>query len=172
MKKKTVFCIRTKFFCRLSQPLALGKLVDFYTPQQQNVSKNEAYFYAGFIVFNTFLYVIVNHSYLFGLHHLGMKMRVACSSLIYRKSLKLNQTAMGQTTVGQMINLLSNDVNRFDDAGRNFHYIWIAPLETALIMYLMYNILGITAITGFGLLFVFIPIQSESQRLESTHFLL
>jgi len=62
----------------------------------------------------------------------------ALSSLIYRKALRLSRTALGDTTVGQVVNLLSNDVGRFDLVLINVHYLWIAPLELIAVTYLMY----------------------------------
>lgn len=66
------------------QPLALGKLISYFeaTPK---VSEQEAYFYAGGVIACSFFYVISIHPYMLGMLHIGMKMRVACCSLIYRK---------------------------------------------------------------------------------------
>lgn len=95
------------------------------------------------------------------LQHTGMKMRVACCSLIYRKSLRLSNVALAQTTIGQMINLLSNDVNRFDHAAMNFHNLWVTPIQVFLIMYLVYAQVGWTGIVGIGFIMIFIPLQSK-----------
>lgn len=93
--------------------------------------------------------------------HLGMKMRVACCSLIYRKALKLSKTALGETTAGQIVNLLSNDVNRFDVAVLFAHQLWVGPLETLACTYLMYLQVGISATFGVLALIMFIPFQSK-----------
>lgn len=135
--------------------------MDFYVPKQTTMTLQEAYIYAGFIVLTAFLYVLINHSYLLSRQHLGMKIRIACCSLIYRKSLRLSKKALGKTTIGQMINLLSNDVNRFDNCFNQFHFLWAAPLETILVMYLIYKVVGITGLAGFSLLLFFIPMQSK-----------
>ncbi|KAH1013756.1 hypothetical protein HUJ04_002706 [Dendroctonus ponderosae] len=156
-----------EFVLGLSQPLALGKLMNYYSPSHTTVTLQEAYFYAGILIFTSFLSVVVAHSYMLACHHLGMKMRIACCSLIYRKTLKLSKTALVETTIGQMINLLSNDVARFDNCIRYLHYLWIAPLETVLIMYLLYYNVGFTSLSGFLLIVVFMPLQMILGKLAS-----
>lgn len=96
-----------------------------------------------------------------GVCHLGMKMRVACCSLIYRKALRLSKTALGQTTAGQLVNLLSNDVNRFDIGVIFVHQLWVAPLETIIVSVLMYQRIGWAAVIGVAFLLMFVPLQSE-----------
>lgn len=95
-----------------------------------------------------------------GVLHLGMKMRVACCALIYRKALKLSKTALGQTTAGQMVNLLSNDVNRFDISVIFAHQLWIGPLETVIVTYFLYLQVGISAVIGVAAILFFVPLQS------------
>ncbi|KAJ8974857.1 hypothetical protein NQ317_001955 [Molorchus minor] len=84
-----------------------------------------------------------------GILHLGMKIRVACCSLIYES----------QTTAGQVVNLLSNDVNRFDVAVLFAHQLWIGPIETIICTYLMYLQVTISALVGVLVLIMFIPMQ-------------
>lgn len=88
-----------------------------------------------------------------------MQFRVALCSIIYRKSLKLSRNSLGNTTVGQVVNLLSNDVGRFDASFVVFHYIWLGPVETVLITYLMYHEIGWSALIGIAIILLFVPAQ-------------
>jgi ATP-binding cassette subfamily C (CFTR/MRP) protein 4 len=93
---------------------------------------------------------------------LGMKVRVACSSLIYRKSLKLKKATLQSVTTGQVINLLSNDVNRLDFAFMYIHFIWISPVEIVVgALYIDYT-LGHPALIGIGLILANFVFQSTS----------
>lgn len=99
----------------------------------------KAQLYAAGLMAGSVFTVVFGHPYMLSLLHLGMKMRVALCSLIYRKALRLNRTALGDTTIGQVVNLLSNDVGRFDSVLINLHYLWLAPLELIVVTYFMYE---------------------------------
>ncbi|XP_043284648.1 probable multidrug resistance-associated protein lethal(2)03659 [Venturia canescens] len=146
-----------EIFIRVLQPLFLGNLLQFYSGE--NPSSSDAYLYAGGIVLCSATVIFFRHPFMMAAIHMGMKVRVACCSLIYRKTLKLSKTALGQTTVGQAVNLLSNDVNRFDEVFICLHYLWIGPLQTLLITYFLYEQVGLVALTGVALLLVYIPLQ-------------
>lgn len=49
------------------------------------MSKQDALMYAGGVVLCSAFSVFIMHPYMLGIMHIGMKMRVACCSLIYRK---------------------------------------------------------------------------------------
>jgi ATP-binding cassette, subfamily C (CFTR/MRP), member 4 len=70
--------------------------------------------------------------------NLGMKMRIAACSLIYRKSLRLSRSALINTTSGQVVNLLSNDVARFELIALFFHYLWVGPIVAIVVGFLMF----------------------------------
>ncbi|XP_043284651.1 probable multidrug resistance-associated protein lethal(2)03659 [Venturia canescens] len=146
-----------EFLLRISQPLFLGRLLQFYSGA--NTSVSEAYLYAGGIILCSAISVFFRNPYMMAVMHMGMKMRVACCSLIYRKTLRLSRTALGETTVGQAVNLLSNDVNFFDEAAICLHYLWIGPLQTIAVTYFLYEQVGYFALTGVALFIMCIPLQ-------------
>lgn len=59
----------------------------------------------------------------------GAQMRTACSAAIYRKTLRMSKMATTQTSAGNVVNLLSNDVSRLDYGFIFVHYIWILPIQ-------------------------------------------
>ncbi|XP_054157408.1 ATP-binding cassette sub-family C member 4-like [Oppia nitens] len=89
----------------------------------------------------------------------GLRMRVACCGLMYKKSMKLNRTALGKTTVGQILNMMSNDVNRIDEFAFSAHALFIGPLQTILILYMLWEHLKWACLAGLTVLILFIPFQ-------------
>lgn len=144
------------------QPIFLRQLLRYYNTWE--VNEFEAYMYALGIILCSAINVFVIHPYMMAILHMGMKIRVACCSLIYRKALRLTRTALGETTIGQAVNLLSNDVNRFDISIIFLHYLWIGPLETIIITFFMYYVfdIGLSAIIGVASLLLFIPLQGKT----------
>lgn len=115
-------------------------LIAYYSKGEQEIQT--AYLYAAGVIACSAVNVMFMHPYMLGTMHVGMKIRVAMCSLIYRKSLRLSKTALGSTTAGQVVNLISNDVGRLDLATIFIHYLWVGPMETCLITYLMYREVG------------------------------
>ena len=66
----------------------------------------------------------------------------------------------GAISVGHIVNLISNDVNRLDIGFVFAHYVWILPIQTVLIGFLIWQRLGYAAIIGVvALLLQTIPVQ-------------
>jgi ATP-binding cassette subfamily C (CFTR/MRP) protein 4 len=75
------------------------------------------------------------------------------------QALRLSKTALGETTVGQAVNLLSNDVARFDRTFLVMAFLVIAPVETMIIVYFMWSKIGISAVIGVVSILLVIPVQ-------------
>lgn len=97
---------------RVTLPFFLGGVIQYFDSPAEN-SLNDAYIYATGIIVCSFCSVIANHALMISNLACGMKLRIAACSLIYRKSLRLSKCALINTTSGQIVNLLSNDVGRF-----------------------------------------------------------
>ena len=60
----------------------------------------------------------------------------------------------------QVVNLVSNDVRRFDDAGPYFMFIWAGPLEVVCVLVMVGSQLTFpAAIAGIATLLLLIPLQ-------------
>ncbi|KAF5294185.1 hypothetical protein FQR65_LT10896 [Abscondita terminalis] len=142
-------------------PISVGRFISYFEEENASIDKteSEAYTYGGMIVLCILINAFVSHSTAMGLMHISLKMGVACSSVIYRKSLTLSQTSLVKITSGHIINLLSTDISHFEYGLLLVHYIWIAPLQVVLGIYLLYNIIGLAAFLGISLHLLFIPLQ-------------
>lgn len=129
-----------------------------YSRKDTDVTYNDALFHAtGIVCSNAFNALLINHIYHRAFHN-GMKVRIAVCSLIYRKALRLSQTALGETSPGKMVNLLSNDVNRFDWASFYINTIWVSPLVNVIVGCLMWIEIGFTGLFGILVVSTIFPI--------------
>ena len=145
---------------RIGQPLCLGQLLRYFHPDS-DMSTSTAYLYATGVVLCTAFPVLIYQLNNFKMHHLGMQMRVASCSLIYRKSLKLSQKALAETSVGQMVNLMSNDVNRFDVIFGYLNDLWIPPLQVLITSVILYRLIGFSSFIGLALILFFVAFQCQ-----------
>ncbi|XP_064349099.1 ATP-binding cassette sub-family C member 4 isoform X3 [Camelus dromedarius] len=97
-----------------------------------------------------------------------MRLRVAMCHMIYRKALRLSNVAMGKTTTGQIVNLLSNDVNKFDQVTIFLHFLWAGPLQAVLVTVLLWMEVGISCLAGMAILIILLPLQSCIGKLFSS----
>ncbi|XP_061402316.1 probable multidrug resistance-associated protein lethal(2)03659 [Musca vetustissima] len=149
-----------EIFLRCSQPLFLGALVSYYAdPDTDKSDQTQPFLYALGVILASIGSVVFMHPTMLGIVHSGMKVRVAICSMIYRKALRLSKTAMVNTTSGQMVNLISNDVGRLDTSVIHMHFIWIGPLEIILVTFFIYKEIGLSALIGVIVMLLFVPIQ-------------
>ncbi|XP_052217717.1 ATP-binding cassette sub-family C member 4-like isoform X4 [Dreissena polymorpha] len=151
---------------KVIQPLLLGGLIRYFTPGS-GVGKTESYLFAGGVSLCALVLAVTHHPYFFGVQRIGMKMRIACCSLLYRKSLRLSNEGLSKTTTGQIVNLLSNDVNRFDQAVIFLHFLWVGPLEAVAVLAILWHELGPSTLAGFAVLLLLVPVQGWMGKLFS-----
>uniref|UniRef100_UPI0037E8F146 ATP-binding cassette sub-family C member 4-like n=1 Tax=Semicossyphus pulcher TaxID=241346 RepID=UPI0037E8F146 len=147
---------------KVFQPLLLWKIIQYfenYDPDDHR-SLHMVYAYAAAMSISAFGITILQHLYYYVVQRIGMKMRVAMCHMIYRKALGLSSEAMGRTTTGQIVNLLSNDVNRFDEITLNLHYLWVGPLQAVVILVFLWYEIGPSCLAGMAVIVLMLPLQS------------
>uniref|UniRef100_A0A4W5MSH2 Multidrug resistance-associated protein 4 n=1 Tax=Hucho hucho TaxID=62062 RepID=A0A4W5MSH2_9TELE len=83
------------------------------------------------------------------------------------EALCLSSAAMGKTTTGQIVNLLSNDVNKFDEVTIFLHFLWVGPLQAAAVLGLLWVEIGPSCLAGMAVLVILMPTQTMFGRLFS-----
>ncbi|KAJ6637207.1 putative multidrug resistance-associated protein lethal [Pseudolycoriella hygida] len=155
---------------RVIQPQCLGGLVTYFTPSESElISRNDAYLYAAGIVLCSLISITVFHPFILYAFQLGMRIRLTCCSLIYKKALKLTKSVSIDGLNGQVINLMSNDVARFDVTMGFVHDLWKGPIELGLLGYFIYREIGFYGWIGIGVLLCFIPLQTWIGKRAATY---
>lgn len=150
---------------RLSQPIFLAGLIQYYSKDNGDIT--EAYLYAAGVILCSVVNITIVHPYMLSQMHVGMKMRIAACSMIYRKTLCLTRNALGDTTAGQVVNLLSNDVARLEMSVLFVHYLWVGPVQVIVVTAIMYLQIGVSAIFGMLFLLAFVPFQIFLGKMNS-----
>ncbi|XP_061183744.1 multidrug resistance-associated protein 1-like [Saccostrea echinata] len=92
-------------------------------------------------------------------HMIGIKIKTSICGALYRKMTKLSNKAKKDCTVGEMVNLMSDDAQRVIHALFQLHFLWIGPLQACVALYFLYQELKFAAVLGFSLFFIFIPLN-------------
>jgi len=162
---------------RLVQALALGYLLQSF--EVANDNGGDGYLWAGILVLSGFVVLMEHHHVFFWTWRRGMQYRISSIAAIYDKSLRLNSTSSviqpspskgskktdskstkASATSGQIVNIATNDVERFLLATLFASYLFWAPVQSIAILGLGWWVIGWSFAAGFGILILFfVPLQ-------------
>ncbi|XP_050087820.1 multidrug resistance-associated protein 1 isoform X5 [Anopheles aquasalis] len=98
----------------------------------------------------------------------GLRIRTALISAIYRKALIISNSARKTSTVGEIVNLMAVDAQRFMDLTTYINMIWSAPLQIALALFFLWQILGPSVLAGLAVMIILIPVNGVIANMIKT----
>lgn len=149
---------------RVSQPLLIGFVIRYFL--QPNFEDPVTFATANWAVFGICT-TLSKHQWLTSVQRYGMYAKSALTVLIYKKILRLSKSSFEKTSVGQILNMLANDLSRLDEISHTFCYLFVGPIQTVVVIIIMWQYLGVACLGGIVILLLFIPFQGMMGRLFS-----
>ncbi|XP_017785363.1 PREDICTED: probable multidrug resistance-associated protein lethal(2)03659 [Nicrophorus vespilloides] len=141
-----------------SNPKYFTRLIYYWDKDQPKIELDEVLLFALGSCMCSMVAVLVQHPVFCLLNFVGMKIRIAVCSLLYRKVLRLDTTQLTGQMIGNVINILSTDVNRFEQL-HFIHYLWLGPATVAASLYFLYKEINIACFLGMCPVMFCIPLQ-------------
>uniref|UniRef100_A0A1B6EGY9 ABC-type glutathione-S-conjugate transporter n=1 Tax=Clastoptera arizonana TaxID=38151 RepID=A0A1B6EGY9_9HEMI len=137
-------------------PQILSLLIAFIKGKE---SMWRGYLYAIVLLLAASCQTIFLAQYFFRMSIVGLRIRTALISAIYRKALRMSNSARKESTVGEIVNLMAVDAQRFMDLTAYLNMIWSAPLQIALALFFLWQTLGPSVLAGLAVMIVLIPVN-------------
>uniref|UniRef100_A0A0P4Y794 ABC-type glutathione-S-conjugate transporter n=1 Tax=Daphnia magna TaxID=35525 RepID=A0A0P4Y794_9CRUS len=138
-------------------PQILSLLIGFVEDLTQESWKG--YLYAIILTLTAMLQTLILGQYFQRMFVVGLQIRTSIVSSIYRKAIKISSSSRKESTVGEIVNLMSVDAQRLMDLTTYLNMLWSAPLQIALAIYFLYQILGPSVFAGLGVMILLIPVN-------------
>uniref|UniRef100_A0A671VQ24 ATP-binding cassette, sub-family C (CFTR/MRP), member 3 n=1 Tax=Sparus aurata TaxID=8175 RepID=A0A671VQ24_SPAAU len=139
-------------------PQLLRMLISF--TKQKGVPDWWGYSLAFLMFFTAFLQTLILHRHFQYCFVTGMNVRTAIIGAIYRKALVITNAAKRSSTVGEVVNLMSVDAQRFMDLTTFLNMLWSAPLQIVLALYFLWQNLGPSVLAGVAVMVMLIPFNA------------
>uniref|UniRef100_A0A670Y593 ABC-type glutathione-S-conjugate transporter n=1 Tax=Pseudonaja textilis TaxID=8673 RepID=A0A670Y593_PSETE len=130
------------------------------------------YFYAAAMFLLACLQTLFEQRYMYMCFVLGMRLKTAITGLVYRKILVLSNAAKNSTSVGEIVNLVSVDVQKLMDLIIYFNGTWLAPIRIVICFVFLWQLLGPPALSAVIIFLVLLPlnfgISKKRSQLQET----
>uniref|UniRef100_A0A8C2Q9N0 Cystic fibrosis transmembrane conductance regulator n=1 Tax=Cyprinus carpio TaxID=7962 RepID=A0A8C2Q9N0_CYPCA len=126
------------------QPQLLGRIIASFDPVHEPERANGYFLAFGLGLLFTARFLLLQPA-MFGLHRLGMKIRIALFSIIYKKTLKLSSRVLDKISTGQLVSLMSANLGKFDQSLGMAHFVWISPLQCILCTGLIWELIDVNS---------------------------
>ncbi|XP_015036515.1 multidrug resistance-associated protein 1 isoform X6 [Drosophila pseudoobscura] len=143
-----------------AQPQVLSLIIGFVEDQRTDPQPE----WKG-ILFSVTLFVLaaaqtfILGQYFHRMFIVGLRIRTALINAIYRKALRISNATKKESTVGEIVNLMAVDAQRFMELTTYLNMIWSAPLQIGLALYFLWQQLGPSVLAGLAVMIILIPVN-------------
>ncbi|KAI1883878.1 hypothetical protein AGOR_G00220620 [Albula goreensis] len=139
-------------------PVILRLLIQFVN--DANAPTWQGYFYTVLLFVCSCVQTLILQKYFHVCFVTGMRLRSAIVGAVYRKALVISSAARRSSTVGEIVNLMSVDAQRFMDLITYINMVWSAPLQVLLALYFLWQTLGPAVLAGVGVMVLMFPVNA------------
>ncbi|XP_075420665.1 multidrug resistance-associated protein 1 isoform X1 [Tenrec ecaudatus] len=148
-------------------PEILKQLINFVNDKK--APDWQGYFYTALLFISACLQTLVLHQYFHICFVSGMRIKTAVIGAVYRKALVISNSARKSSTVGEIVNLMSVDAQRFMDLATYINMVWSAPLQVMLALYLLWLTLGPPVLAGVAVMVLMVPLNAVMAMKTKTY---
>uniref|UniRef100_A0A8C3KLA4 Canalicular multispecific organic anion transporter 1 n=1 Tax=Calidris pygmaea TaxID=425635 RepID=A0A8C3KLA4_9CHAR len=138
-------------------PQLLKLLIAFVSDEESFVW--QGYLYAILLFLTALIQSLCLQQYFSLCFQLGTNVRASLIAAIYKKALTMSSTTRKESTVGETVNLMSADAQRFMDMTNFVHQLWSSPLQIILSIVFLWGELGPSVLAGIAVMVLLIPIN-------------
>lgn len=155
-----------------AQPQLLRMLIRFVNDYTESVEKGDplpltrGVMIAGGMFLVSVVQTTFLHQYFQRAFEMGMQIKSSLTAVIYNKSLVLSNETKQETNTGDIVNLMSVDVQRLQDLVQNLQMFWSGPFQIVLCLYSLHGFLGNSMWGGVAIMVIMIPLNGVIARYQ------
>uniref|UniRef100_A0A914CDE4 Multidrug resistance-associated protein 1 n=1 Tax=Acrobeloides nanus TaxID=290746 RepID=A0A914CDE4_9BILA len=142
---------------QFANPFLLNELINFVSQEHAPLWKGIAYA-IGMFAASELRSFMVNY-YFYIMFRMGVKIQTTLTAAVYKKTLKLSNNARKERTVGEIVNIMAIDIERFQMITSQIQQYWSAPFQCTLALIYLFYTLGYSAAPGVFVMSLFLPLN-------------
>ncbi|KAG5362582.1 Metal resistance protein [Yarrowia sp. B02] len=163
------------FFCTVApfvQPLLLKELIIFVGRYNQGkVPLSQGFSIVAVAGTIMFLKSLLDNRKTLMTISLKVRFETSLSQAVHEKALKLAPSSVAETSIGELVNILSNNIADLSNCLDYIHTVWSLPLQIAICWTTMYSMVGNAMWVGMAAMLVVVPITALISKMKMSIYL-
>ncbi len=144
-------------------PIFLNKLLSYMEESSRSDQKDRdlrrGLLLSSILIGTVALASFFNTHFTYRINRLSLRCKMYLYTRIYSKTTQLNLSEMNQFNMGEIVNFMSTDTDRIVNFFQSFHAFWSLPVQIGIVLYLLYQQIGLAFLTGLAFAIILIPIN-------------
>ncbi|KAI4353106.1 hypothetical protein L6164_002080 [Bauhinia variegata] len=149
-------------------PYLISDFVDFLSDKETRGLKSGYLLSLGFLCAKM-VETITQRQWIFGARQLGLRLRAALTSHIYKKGLLLSSRSRQSHSGGEIMNYMSVDVQRITDFAWYINIIWMLPIQISLAIYVLHTNLGLGSLAALAATLIVMGLNIPLTRIQKRY---